>query len=366
MTKEGSDPKADAQYVSYCALSQAEMQQLAAGPEAKRVELAKPLGNLKSEDVLKVAPMGFFAEMLCMIFLGLGVPNGIFTIPPLLFLVGRFLVGNVRNTFLVFSALMVPLVLLPAPFKPASLQGWLATQMVKYFSFRVIAEHRPEKGKPHILVAPPHGVFPYGNLLTMISFPSTMGYAMHGLAASSALSVPIFKQILRTIGVIDASRASALKALQQSQTIGISTGGVAEVFETNSADECIVLHERKGMVKLAIRTGADLIPCYVFGNTKLLSCWSGEGIPGAHSFLKSLSRKVGFACILIFGRLGLPIPYRVPVFGVLGKAIPVQQCEEPSQEEIDRLHGQLCKDMQSLFDRYKGLYGWQDKQLVIK
>jgi hypothetical protein len=78
-----------------------------------------------------------------------------------------------------------------------------------------------------------------------------------------ALRVPIFKQILGSIGVVDASRQTARKSLENyPYTIGISTGGVAEVFETNGDDECIILKERIGLIKLAIRTGADLVPCY--------------------------------------------------------------------------------------------------------
>jgi hypothetical protein len=182
--------------------------------------------------------------------------------------------------------------------------------------------------------------------------------------------VPGFKQILRTIGIVDASRESARHALETfPYTIGISTGGVAEVFETNSADECILLRERVGMIKLAIRTGADIVPCYIFGNTGLYRCWAGEGIPGVRSLLERFSRKVaGFAAILFWGRFGLPIPLRVPLLAVTGKAIPTyhMKCEEPSEEQVLQVQDQLIVDMESLFDRYKSLYGWEDKSLVIK
>jgi len=91
----------------------------------------------------------------------------------------------------------------------------------------------------------------------MLIWPSLTGHHFQGLASSAALRVPIFKQILRSIGVIDASRSSARKALENYPfTIGISTGGVAEVFETNADDECVILKERIGLIKLAIRTGA--------------------------------------------------------------------------------------------------------------
>jgi hypothetical protein len=80
--------------------------------------------------------------------------------------------------------------------------------------------------------------------------------------------------------------------LKNNHTIGISTGGVAEVFETDSpsGDEVIVLKSRKGMIKMAFRTGASLVPCYLFGNTKLFSLWTGGSM---HNSFKTWSRRLG-------------------------------------------------------------------------
>lgn len=206
-----------------------------------------------------------------------------------------------------------------------------------------------------------------GNVLSMLIFPAMMGFDFKGLAASSALRVPGFKQILRSIGIIDASRNVARNALDSGYSVGISTGGVREVFETNQEHETILLKERIGMIKLAIRTGADLVPCYMFGNTRALDCWAGEGI-GARNLLENISRRVGFATILIYGRWGLPIPHRVPILGVMGKPIPTKQiqCEEPTMEQVNAIQAILLKEMQSLFERYKDLYGWNDIDLIIK
>jgi hypothetical protein len=203
----------------------------------------------------------------------------------------------------------------------------------------------------------------------MITWPTYTGHYFLGLAANAALRMPIFKQILCRMGVIDASRSSARRALESyPHTIGISTGGVAEVFETTAADECILLKERVGLIKLAIRTGADLVPCYMFGNTKLLHCWAGDGIPGGRTVLETISRKLGFALIVFYGRYGLPIPFRSPVLAVKGKGIPTFQikCEEPTDEQIRMIQNQLIEDMQKLFDDHKHLFGWDDQKLVIK
>ena len=334
---------------------------------------------MKPGQVLQVCKMSFLEELVCILFLGFGVPNGVFTIPLATFLIGRFLLGNVKLAFQVLFLLLLPLAILPQEFVPSTLHSWLAEKIVKYFSYRFVFDQRPviqpkerkegETIHPQLLVAPPHGVFPYGNILSMILWPSVCGHHFYGLASSAALRAPVFKQIMKSIGCIDASRETARRALAKyPYTLGISTGGVAEVFETNRDDEVILLKERIGLIKLAIRTGAALVPAYEFGNTKLLSCWAGEGIPGGHSFLQKLSRRLGFALIIIHGRFGLPIPFRIPVFGVIGKPIPTAhiKCENPTDEQIAQIQEELINSMQSLFDRYKGMYGWEDKRLVIK
>ena len=94
----------------------------------------------------------------------------------------------------------------------------------------------------------------------MLAFPSIMGYPFRGIASSAALRAPVFRQLLEWIGVVDADRKNCENILNNDGIIGISTGGVAEVFETDAqmegdGDECIVLHCRKGLVKLAFRTG---------------------------------------------------------------------------------------------------------------
>jgi 1-acyl-sn-glycerol-3-phosphate acyltransferase len=373
--KKSASEKDEAQFTDFCSFSVEKMRSLANGSDEDREKSTVPVAKVTKDQVLLKQKMGLFEELVCILFLAFGIPNGAFTIPPVIYLIGRFVVGNVPLTCGVIVALLAPLAFLPQPFVPSSLQSWMAVQVVKYFSFRFIFEERPPPKKvddpnyhPSIMVAPPHGVFPYGNLLAMLVYPSMVGFHFRGLAASAALRPPIFKQILRGMGVIDASRDVARKALESGESLGISTGGVAEVFETNADDECIVLKERIGLIKLAIRTGADLVPCYLFGNTKLLGCWAGEGIPQGRNILERISRKIGFALIIIHGRFGLPIPRRVPVLAVLGKPIPTHhiKCEDPTPEQIEMIQILLLDEMQDIFERYKGLYGWEDKKLIIK
>lgn len=407
--QQNSQPREGSRFFDFCSLSLEQKRMLSAGTAEDRFRSTVSLAAVKPEDVLRVQSLTWFEEFVCILFLASGVPNGVFTIPFLTVLVGYYGLGNITRAFQILLCLLLPLAVLPQPFLPHTLQSWLAHIITKYFSFRFIYEvppvvqesddvrkedsrhdrsqgncnnrqgpvsstntttaattttHNIIRNRPQILVAPPHGVFPYGNILAMLVFPSVAGHHFWGLASNAPLRVPIFRQILQSIGVLDASRETARRALTTyPRTIGISTGGVAEVYETNADHECIVLRERVGLIKLAIRTGADLVPCYLFGNTKLLSCW----IPGGRLF-ERWSRKIGFALLWPYGRFGLPIPHRIPVLGVTGPPIPTYhiQCEEPTPEQVRVVHEQLLVAMQELFDRYKGLYNWNDTELIIR
>lgn len=371
----GADKVPEAEYVDYCSLSVDEIRNMANGTDEDRRRPSIPVSNVVKEDILKVEKMSLVSETLCVLFLAFLVPNGVFTLPPTIALIGKFLLGNVKVAFMAFGIFLLPLAILPQAFVHSSLQSYLAIQVCKYFSFRFIIEERPAHPEPKnknyhpgIYVAPPHGVFPYGNILSMLGFPALFGHTFRGLASSAALRPPIFKQVLRAIGIVDASRHVARNTLEGGESIGISTGGVAEIFFTNDEDECILLKERIGLVKLAIRTGADVVPCYLFGNTKLLNCWAGEGVPGGTFVLEKISRKLGFALILIYGRFFLPIPYRKPILAVLGRPIHTHQIkgENPTPEQIEMIQTKLLDEMERIFDTYKPLYGWDNKKLIIK
>lgn len=60
------------------------------------------------------------------------------------------------------------------------------------------------------------------------------------------------------------------------------------------------------------------------------------------------------------------MPYRVPILGAMAKPIPVPKKDNPTQEEIDKLHQQLMDAMVKLFDDHKADYGWANKKLIIQ
>ena len=164
----------EAEFLDYASLSVEEIRKMAKGNDEDRTDRCIPASKITKKDVLKLQPMTFWEEAACVLFLAFVVPNGVFTIPPVLFLIGKFVVGDVQLTFTVAGLVLLPLAIIPQPFIPSTLQSWISVMTCKYFSFRFITEERPpvppiagdekdedkEEYHPQIYCAPPHGVFP--------------------------------------------------------------------------------------------------------------------------------------------------------------------------------------------------------------
>lgn len=79
----------------------------------------------------------------------------------------------------------------PSPSRRASLsrnRNRLTPHLFRYTSASTAWEAPLEAdGGPYLLVAPPHGVLPVGNIITMLSFPMVWGHSFKGLTTDAAL-----------------------------------------------------------------------------------------------------------------------------------------------------------------------------------
>ncbi|KAG5176471.1 mono-or diacylglycerol acyltransferase type 2 [Tribonema minus] len=243
---------------------------------------------------------------------------------------------------------------------PGFIASFVTPIVFRYCSL-VYAWEAPLPNRHHILVCPPHGVLPIANLLLLLGFRAIWGFDVDGLTADAALRLPVMRQIMSWVGCGSATASAAKVQLDRGRSIGISPGGVAEIFDVNDPDEVIFMRARKGFVRLALRSGTPLVPCYCFGNTQLFHCWYDSG-----NRMRAISRRLGFGVMPIWGRFGLPVIYRQPLFAITGTPIEVPLDPNPSAETVDKFHALFLEELQGLFDRHKGAYGWGDKQLVIR
>lgn len=183
--------------------------------------------------------------------------------------------------------------------------------------------------RQYIFVAPPHGAFPFGNVCSAVAFPTVAGLTVRSLAATAVIRYPIIRQVMSWIGVIDASRQNAYRALLEGESIGICPGGIAEIFETNLVTESLIMRKRKGMVRLALRTGVPLVPCYMFGNSAVLHTFFDPW-----DIMHTVSMNVKVSMFAFWGRWGLPIPFRTPLLTVVGAPIPVSGTKKPVMKNV--------------------------------
>ena len=144
-----------------------------------------------------------------------------------------------------------------------------------------------------------------------------------------------------------------------------TTGGIAEMYLMNSKTESIYFRKRFNTVKAAIQEGANIIPIFCFGNTKLFTSLNESMIDkdGKESFLSRISRKFRASIVFFYGRHYLPVPYRHPIKLVTGEIVEVTQISEPTPEQVQDVMEKVIKSIQKLYDEKKP--DWETRPLVI-
>ena len=159
----------------------------------------------------------------------------------------------------------------------------------------------------------------------------------------------------------------------------------------------IVLRKRKGLVRIALETGAPLVPFVCFGNTRVAQpATDGLGV------MEALSRLLGVSLIWPAGRWGLCIPKRVPVTVVMGRPLvppteplvgstpttsealgdlsppltrrwptkPAASAAPPSgrvvsEALVDAMHEQLIQEVSAIYYRWRASAGYREIELEI-
>jgi len=133
-------------------------------------------------------------------------------------------------------------------------------------------------------------------------------------------------------------------------------GGIHEMFCTpgNSPYEQIILSKRKGFIKLALQTGADIIPLYSFGANQTY-----YRVAGPDSWLCSISTALRISITPWLGRGWIPfspVPFQIPVMTVTGEVFEVPKVDKVTDELVQAVHADFCQAMRKLFDTYKKVY----------
>mmetsp|Transcript_14817 Transcript_14817/g.39372 ORF Transcript_14817/g.39372 Transcript_14817/m.39372 type:complete len:179 (+) Transcript_14817:52-588(+) len=117
-----------------------------------------------------------------------------------------------------------------------------------------------------------------------------------------------------------------------------------------------------GFVKLALKEGAVLVPCYVFGCVDLYKTYSF--LHGPREWLRKKFR----VCVPLYsGSIGV-LPRPVPLNVVCGAPLDIA-CATPGQPTDDEVSA-ACKTyveaLKQLFDSHKEEFGYGERELTVE
>lgn len=218
----------------------------------------------------------------------------------------------------------------------------------------------------------PHGIIGVGALLTFATEATGFSRAFPGLdlrllTLSINFKFPFTREVLMALGINSVSKESVVTNLTRKPgaSCAIVIGGAAEALDAVAGSATLTLARRKGFVKMALRTGASLVPVFAYGENAIfeqriypedsrrrrfqLYCKQLIGITPPAFYGRSLSKGLWRR---LFGEAGV-LPKREPIEVVVGQPIAVPRMSSPSSEIIDEYHKKYCDALKDLYETHR-------------
>ncbi|KAK7745071.1 diacylglycerol O-acyltransferase 1 [Cytospora paraplurivora] len=250
----------------------------------------------------------------------------------------------------------------------------------EYYAAKLHKTHDLVPTRKYILGYHPHGIISHGAWAAFATEALGFSEKFPGITNSlltldSNFRTPLYREYVLTMGLLSVSKESITNFLTRGgpnnegmgRAVTIVVGGARESLEAQPHTIRLIINERKGFIKLAIRTGADLVPVLAFGENDLYDQLDPHTHPWLHNLQRHFLKVWKFTVPLLHGRgifnydVGL-MPYRRPLNIVVGKPIKVVQADKPDNSEVDRLHELYTEELRKIWDRYKDEFAKDRKE----
>eukprot|EP00811_Abedinium_folium_P032256 NODE_5328_length_1782_cov_16.447734.p1 GENE.NODE_5328_length_1782_cov_16.447734~~NODE_5328_length_1782_cov_16.447734.p1 ORF type:complete len:475 (-),score=54.79 NODE_5328_length_1782_cov_16.447734:296-1720(-) len=349
-----------------------------AHPRVKEVRSGDRVGVAGGFAILKV-PAHRRMQMMAILYGNfLTGPVLVFTILFLLW----WLVPFSTYLFLLYAACVVyDNLTRPMPAPKRVVQKWRHSIFYKlfrdYFPIRTVLANQPawsdekttsfDPSRNYLFCYHPHGVQGAGAL----GFASAaLGFdeLFPGLTCSVQtlpmnFKCPIMRENIIALGMGDASKPCLLRALSMASgsCAMLITGGAKESMHAHPGHSKVVLKSRLGFVKIALLTGASLVPVWGFGENNLYENLAVKS-PALTRWQHRVQKRIAFAPLLVKGRGifsygGGLIPHRRPITAVVGEPVHTGRPDpNPSNDRIEEVHEQYKESVATLFSGLKDIY----------
>ncbi|KAF7727911.1 diacylglycerol O-acyltransferase 1 [Apophysomyces ossiformis] len=239
-----------------------------------------------------------------------------------------------------------------------------------YFPAEIIKEGDLDANKNYIFACHPHGIIAVSSILTFATEALGFSKLYPGIVPSlltvaNNFRLPFHRDYLLAMGMCNVSRESCKTILRSGpgRSIAIVVGGATESLNSRPGSMNLVLRKRFGFVKVAVETGASLVPVLAFGEHQLFDQLRNDAGTWVHRFQKRTQQIFGWTMPFFHGRgvfnydIGI-MPYRRPLHVVIGEAIdpPIDAAERNKEEVIQDLHARYVESLLALYDKYKDVY----------
>tara|TARA_R110002003_G_scaffold129_4_gene12091 strand:+ start:4535 stop:6046 length:1512 start_codon:yes stop_codon:yes gene_type:complete len=243
-----------------------------------------------------------------------------------------------------------------------------------YFPARLHRSQELEPTRKYIFGYHPHGIISHGAFAAFATEALGFSQLFPGitnalLTLDSNFRYPIYREYALRLGMASVSRESCENILSKGgpngegmgRAITIVVGGARESLDARPGVIRLVLRRRKGFVKMAIRTGADLVPVLAFGENDVYDQVDGHSHPYIHKLQMLVKKVMGFTVPIFHARgifnydVGM-MPYRRPINIVVGRPIRVVQDKHPDNDHINEVHDKYIGELLRLWEEHKDTF----------
>ncbi|KNC82758.1 hypothetical protein SARC_04958 [Sphaeroforma arctica JP610] len=238
----------------------------------------------------------------------------------------------------------------------------------RYFYHRLglklVVEEKLDENQQYIMGISPHGILPWGAAVNLRSNFTNVDEHLgkirsNILAASMCFYVPLYRDLLLAGGAIDAARYNAIRALKEGHSLMLVPGGATEALYSAPRTNTLHLKSRSGFIKLALETGAHLVPVYSFNEVDAYGVVSED-----HEYVMKAKKKFQ----AVFG-ISLPlitniIPRKVEITTVVGKPIEVEQIHNPTKEQVEAVLDKYIAELTRVFNDHHEKCGTENNLVV--
>jgi hypothetical protein len=253
------------------------------------------------------------------------------------------------------------------PYEPS--RRWRVWKyLADYFPIELVKTTDLEPTRNYIFGIHPHGVM---SIAAFVNFGTEatgfskkfQGLTSHLLTLNGQFYGPFMREFLLSINCVAASSCSLRSILEnkencakKGQVCGLVIGGAAESLEAHPGKFKLILNHRTGFIRIALQTGASLVPVISFGENDLYSSLPNPVGSKLRNFQEKIKKHTGIGLPIIWGNFFSILPYRKHVYTVVGKPIDVKKNLDPTNEQISVVHDTYIKELEKLFNEYKHKY----------